>query len=127
LLELLARVSTGQATELELHLETHLLVIVVEQEQVEAFLMLGDLVKNQTLVLTIVVALVVLVEGVVMKMEVVHWRNLFLVCQERIIPYMLKFLIHLSPVMVKLKEDIMQIQKENVKYFTFVEVMVMED
>ena len=89
--------------------------------------MLGDLVENQTLVLKIVVALVVLVEGVVMKMEVVHWRNLFLVCQERIIPYILKFLIHLSSVMVKLKEDIMQIQKENVKYFTFVEVMAMED
>ena len=89
--------------------------------------MLGDLVENQTLVLTIVVALVVMVEGVVMKMEVVHWRNLFLVCQERIIPYILKFLTHLSYVMVKLKEDIMQIQKENVKYFTFVEVMAMED
>ena len=89
--------------------------------------MLGDLVENQTLVLKIVVALVVLVEGVVMKMEVDHWRNLFLVCQERITQYILKFLIHLSPVMVKLKEDIMQIQKENVKFFTFVEVMAMED
>merc|ERR1719367_512337 len=60
-------------------------------------------------------------------MEVVHWRNLFLACLERIILSIQRFLIHLLSVMVKWKEDIMQIQRVNVKYFTFVAVMAMED
>ena len=55
-----------------------------------------------------------------------HWRSQSLDCQERITLFMQRFLTLHSPVMVKLKVDIMLTLKENARCFIFVAVMVME-
>jgi len=106
------RVSTGQVLVL---VEVPVVVLVVEAQEVLEVVVV-DMMEQEALVVFL------------MQQEEMRglWKKLFLESLGMIIQFLLKFQKHLSSVTDRLMEDIMLIQKQNVRSSTYVPMMEMK-